>query len=371
MGQFVDVDIGEAGVVEHFDGEFAAPDGAEALAALGEGDGHAVHGGDRVEERPEHVVHVVLEVAGSGNVLHEKDAAGFEGAIDIFEDDGGGFLIVNDIKREDEIEFAGLAEVGDVVDGEYSVGEALGLFGLLAGSDGVVAEVVGGEGGVGEQLGEAAGGATAAASDFQDVDAGVELVDEAGDKGEDVFAEGANDGHVAFGGHDFVEAIEMAVVDAAAVLEAVDDFVFDAVEDGEPLYGLGDVVAAGITGEAGGVFGGELVGAPVGVVIDDATGDHRAEPFADVALVEIGGVGEGIAGGPVESGEGIEEAGAMTNGCHEGERGLIDVVDHAIGEGFGAGVVEVGVGLGRDGHDAAPGHEVKCGFVCVHFIVTA
>ena len=79
MRELLDLHLGEACFLEHLFGLLLAPHRAQPLAALRQGDRHAVHGGDGVHERPDRVVHVVVEVAGARYVLHQVDAVLFEG----------------------------------------------------------------------------------------------------------------------------------------------------------------------------------------------------------------------------------------------------------------------------------------------------
>ena len=89
-----------------------------------------------------------------------------------------------------------------------------------------------------------------------------------------------------------LEARELRVRHAAAVAEALDDPVFDGAHEREVGSDPGQVVGAGGAGEAGGALGGQAVGLGCRVVVDDAQADEAVEPFADVALVEAGGLGD-------------------------------------------------------------------------------
>src|SRR5690606_24349413 len=51
-----------------------APHRAEAFAALRERHGHAVHARDRIEQRAERMIPVLVRVARSADVLHHVDA---------------------------------------------------------------------------------------------------------------------------------------------------------------------------------------------------------------------------------------------------------------------------------------------------------
>ena len=59
------------------------------------------------------------------------------------------------------------------------------------------------------------------------------------------------------------------------------------------------------------------------VDLDDAPGRHRAEPLADVPLVELGRVGELLARRLLELREGVEKARAVADGGHDHERAAV------------------------------------------------
>ena len=63
MGQLVDLDIREAGVVEIFECPLAPPHCPQSLAALCQRHSHAVHARERVKQRPERVVDVAVVMA--------------------------------------------------------------------------------------------------------------------------------------------------------------------------------------------------------------------------------------------------------------------------------------------------------------------
>src|ERR671910_1277667 len=77
--QLLDLHLFEARVFEHLFRLLLAPHRAQALPALRQGDGHAVHSGDGVEERSDGVVEVIVDVAGARDVLHQVDPVIFKG----------------------------------------------------------------------------------------------------------------------------------------------------------------------------------------------------------------------------------------------------------------------------------------------------
>src|SRR6185503_21225258 len=68
---------------EQLAGDLFAPGGAEALAAGGQRDGHAVHAGDRIDERRHRVRRVLVQVAGDADVLHQVHAVGAQRVVDV------------------------------------------------------------------------------------------------------------------------------------------------------------------------------------------------------------------------------------------------------------------------------------------------
>ena len=69
-----------------------------------------------------------------------------------------------------------------------------------------------------------------------------------------------------------------------------------------------------------------------GVVVDDAPGHHRAEPLADVALVESRRVGDLLARRRRQLGQRVEQAGAVADARHERDRCGVQCVEHAFRE---------------------------------------
>ncbi len=157
--------------------------------------------------------------------------------------------------------------------------------------------------------------------------------------------------------HDVVKAPEAFVGHAAPVAEAGDDVVLHAAEERDVLREDGEIVARRVPAEARGVFRRQAVGPRLRVVLDDAADRHRAEPFADVALLKAGGLRDARARGMVEPRHRVEEPGAVSDRGHQGQGAGVQDVDEAVGERLGPRLVEpVGLGacLGDDCHDDDP-----------------
>src|SRR3546814_16362827 len=60
----VGLDLTEARILQHRQRQLLAPGGAQAVAALGERYGHAVHAADRVDEGSERPFQIIGDVAG-------------------------------------------------------------------------------------------------------------------------------------------------------------------------------------------------------------------------------------------------------------------------------------------------------------------
>jgi hypothetical protein len=80
------------------------------------------------------------------------------------------------------------------------------------------------------------------------------------------------------------------------------------------------------------VHRGQAVGVGVGVVFDHAAGGHGPEPLAHVALVQLGGVGDLLAGRRRQRGHGVEEPRAVAGGDHQQHGGAIHPVAEAVGK---------------------------------------
>ena len=82
------------------------------------------------------------------------------------------------------------------------------------------------------------------------------------------------------------------------------------------------------------MLGWKMVGAALGVVVDDATGDHGAEPLAHVTFVEPGGLGDLITGRRCLPAERVEKARLVTDACHENQEPIVQHARHSSGERF-------------------------------------
>jgi hypothetical protein len=66
---------------------------------------------------------------------------------------------------------------------------------------------------------------------------------------------------------------------------------------------------------------------------DDLPAGHRPQPLADIALVEVGRLGDLLAGGPVHGRHRVEEPSAVTDAHEHSQQALVDHVDHPLTEG--------------------------------------
>src|SRR5215213_6694501 len=76
------------------------------------------------------------------------------------------------------------------------------------------------------------------------------------------------------------------------------------------------------------------------VIVNYPAGQHRPEPFADVAFVEPSRLGNLLAGRRGEICEHIEQADLMANARHQRDTGAVQNVHHAPGECLGSCLVE-------------------------------
>ena len=95
---------------------------------------------------------------------------------------------------------------------------------------------------------------------------------------------------------------------AAAVLEALDDLVFDAAEHGEPLHRGGEIGRHCRARQQAACSAGNSYVCVGWIVIHDPAGDHRAEPLADIAFVEPGLLGNLVGRRGRQLGHHIEQA---------------------------------------------------------------
>ena len=97
----------------------------------------------------------------------------------------------------------------------------------------------------------------------------------------------------------------------------------------------GNVVQTARPGQGGQVVRGHRVRLRLRLVLDDVGGDHAAQPFPDITLVELGGGGDL---GTRCAGEGrhrIEQAGLMADAEQQTDGGVVHYAHHAAAEGLG------------------------------------
>ena len=181
---------------------------------------------------------------------------------------------------------------------------------------------------------------TTAATDVGDVNAGAKPVRQPlGHRQDDIDERGVE--HLAaLLGHHLVESRILAVGQPAATVEASDDLLFDLTEHRNELRDAGQVVGPGGAGQHRRAMPRERIRLRGRVVIDDAAGDHTAQPLAHITFIESGGIGDLGAGGRRQFGQRVEQLGLMPDRQQDGQAGAVDRSDHALGEFLG-GVGEV------------------------------
>ena len=117
-------------------------------------------------------------------------------------------------------------------------------------------------------------------------------------------------------------------------------------EDGAEHPHPGQVLGTGAA-EADGVLSGEPESPSGGVVLEDARGDHRAEPLADIPFLQPGASGELVAGGGT-GGRGVEQSGAAPDIDQVGEHRAGEQPEQLSGELLGRLLVDVGGGHDLD-----------------------
>ena len=141
-------------------------------------------------------------------------------------------------------------------------------------------------------------------------------------------------------GHQPGELGVLGIGHAAPVAERCDDLTLDLAEHGDELCEGPDVVRTSGTSHRRGVLRRKPIRAACRVVLDDASGNHGAEPFADVAL-QAGRLGDCRGVGGFESRHRVEQAGAVTDAHHQRQHPVVDHPQHAAGERLVASRIEL------------------------------
>jgi hypothetical protein len=173
----------------------------------------------------------------------------------------------------------------------------------------------------------------AAAPDVEHLDTRGQALRQSRHQRQDVIVQRRDDRLRALLGHHLVEPVVRLVPHAAAVRERFHQLVLGRPEDRDELRGDGHIVGRRGARQDGRVLGRQPVGVCRRVVLDDAPGDHRPEPLADVPLVELGLrrdlVRSRRAGEP---GQRVEQAGAVAERGHQCEHGVVEHAGHHPGE---------------------------------------
>ncbi len=132
--------------------------------------------------------------------------------------------------------------------------------------------------------------------------------------------------------HHLVEAAERRVRDAPPRPEALDDAVLDRPEQRDVLRVDREVVGRGGAREERRVRGGQAVAAALRLVLDDPRRHHRAEPLANVALVEPRLARELVARRVRQAHHRVEQPRAVADRRHERRPGLVEHPDEPPAE---------------------------------------
>ena len=245
-----------------------------------------------VHERPHRVFDVLTDMAGGLNVDAEPISVGLQHTVDSLHHLSRFRLVVDRVEGGDEVELERVVERGDVLRLEGSVGQPP-CRGLGAASrDGFVGKVEPDEARVRERLRHHIDRVSRASADVGHVDACLEPLDDAGHQRQCRTHEIRVEDRAGEVGHRFVEARVGGVGDTASVAELVDDFGFDRAGHRNELHETRVVVRARCPSRERRVLGWQHVSPAAAVVLDDAGGDHRAEPLAHIPFVETGGFGD-------------------------------------------------------------------------------
>ena len=342
---------------------FLAPHRAESLAPLGQRDGHAVQARHGVEEGPDRVADVVVDVARSFDVLHQVDAVSPERPGNALQDVQRLALIVHRIERGDEVERFGRGRPVEVAEIDVLKFDVLQPSGRRLGTRGperFVRKIHTHEMAFRKEVRQPVQNAAAAASDIECPRAALEVRRQAGYEREDVGFERGENRQAAIFRHHRMESRESLVRDAAAVLEARDDVVLHAAEERNILSENGQVIRPGLPRQRRGVFRWQLIADALRIDIDDARRDHRTEPFAHVALVETSVGGKFSRGHGRLAPHAVEEASPVPDGGHQAQGGFVERVHEAAAEGLGFPGIEPGT-LNRFRHRESLGKSLTTG----------
>ena len=150
-----DFDVGKTGRFQELERLLLAPHCAQTHAALCKRGRHAVHARDRVKERPNRVIAVFRNGAGSSNVLHKEDASRFEAAANAGKDVIRARLVMNRVKGRNKIvsSLRGFAmEICEIAHLEAQIPQLRTIRVIACIGDSLLAEVTSREAAVGKIL---------------------------------------------------------------------------------------------------------------------------------------------------------------------------------------------------------------------------
>lgn len=100
--EFFDLNLGEAGFVQHGPRQLFAPHRAESGSVFRQGYRHAVHAGQGVQQGANRMIDVLMNLTGCRDVLHQKRPIRVQGFCNFLQDAGWLHLVVDRIKRRDQ-----------------------------------------------------------------------------------------------------------------------------------------------------------------------------------------------------------------------------------------------------------------------------
>ena len=265
------------------------------------------------------MVGVVLDVARSGDIDAEVHAVGTERIGDAGQNPVGCCLVVHRVERGDEVERLGQREIGHIADFEGDVVELPSACFSASGSDRFFGEVEAVEAAVREGARHHTEGVAGAAADVGDIDTGLESSYQSGDERQCPSSRVAsivplessavivwNVGYSEYGTPPPLWKHSTTWVSTPPSIAAICRDRTEVADARRPSQGRR-------------VFGGQAVGAGRRVVFDDVPCHHCAEPLPHVPLVASARVRDLIAGRRRETGEGVEEARAVSVAHRERE----------------------------------------------------